>query len=116
MFLDVKSNWTLVFSKSKKSVGQCYFGTWVLTKILKHKFHDLVLLVASKWALDQGVGRSGDECHFARFKLARTSLERAASHELVLGSRTDIQRNKLMLAFLSLPLWLLPSHDDCFAS
>ena len=62
-----------------------------------------MLLVASKWALDQGVGRSGDECHFARFKLARTSLERVVSTLLVLRSWTGAQRDEPTLAPLYLP-------------
>ena len=62
-----------------------------------------MLLVASKWALDQGVGQSGDECHFARFKLARTSLERTVSTLLALRSWASAQRDEPTLAPLYLP-------------
>ena len=37
-------------------------------------------------------------CHVALVKIAQTSLERDVNHDLVLGSRTGVQRDELMLA------------------
>jgi hypothetical protein len=62
------------------------------------------LLVASKWALEHSICRSGVGCHVALLQIAQTSLERAVDHDLVLGSQTSVQRVKVMLAFFYLPI------------
>ena len=66
--------------------------------------------------LEHGIGRNCVGCHIVRSKIAQTSLERAVNHDLVLGSRTDIQCDELLLAPPYLPLWSLSGREVCFIS
>ena len=66
--------------------------------------------------LEHGIGQSCVGCHVALVKIAQTSLERAVNHDLVLGSRTGVQRDELMLARPFLPLWSLSGREVCFVS
>ena len=66
--------------------------------------------------LEHGIGRRCVGRHVVHSKITLISLERAVNPDSVLGSRTGVQRDKLMLTPPYLPLWLLSGHGDGSAS
>ena len=69
----VSPNRAMPFSKSKNDGKQCHFDIQILTKLLKHRLHVLVLLVASRRVLKHGLSGSGVGCHgtFVKFPKLR---------------------------------------------
>ena len=51
------------FSKSEKGNRQCRFDIQILTKIVRHQLHVLVLLVVPRCALEHGLSCSGVGCY-----------------------------------------------------
>ena len=72
--------------------------------MFKHWFHVLVLLIASKWVLEHGIGRSCVGCHVALVKIAQTSLERAVNHVVGALFVNRHSSDEPKLASLYLPL------------
>ena len=63
-----------LFSLSRNR--QCRFDNQILTKIVRHQLHVIILLVVSRQVLEHGLGDSGVGCHYTLVEIALTSLER----------------------------------------